>query len=280
MSHNGRWLDVWGLHVAEDWLSDEELQYVTKLPRDRPEVQWLWAEMDRVWHEQNLDNRRSLSSQSIGPYYGHPVWLTNGLFTASDPESIGHRHAIAAYLCGFRPKHVADFGGGFGSLARVLVRTLAETRVDVVEPFPSRVGMALTDSNKVSFKRELHGPYDAIVAQDVLEHVDDPVGLAIELASSTKQGGHLVFANCFEPHIECHLPQTFFLRHTFSFVLKGLGLTYLGSVPGAAHAQVFRRDRNLRPNGCRRMESLSRVAGPFLNKQTSFVAHVRRLMRS
>lgn len=52
-----------------------------------PTHDWVCDELDRVWHQFRLDNRRPLDEQPVGEFYRHPVWLMNGLFSAVDPTS-------------------------------------------------------------------------------------------------------------------------------------------------------------------------------------------------
>ena len=79
--------------------------------------------------------------------------------------------------------------------------------------------------------------FDIVVAQDVLEHVEQPVDLAMEIAGAVRPGGTVALANHFEPVIACHLPRTFHLLHTFRFVMRAFGLRYQGVIEGADHAQ-------------------------------------------
>jgi 2-polyprenyl-6-hydroxyphenyl methylase/3-demethylubiquinone-9 3-methyltransferase len=204
----------------------------------------------------------------------------NGVFTALDPVSASHRDAMARYLGEAGAKLIADYGGGFGELARAITRVNSNAEVFIVEPYPSRVGLEhLRCEPNIKFVSNLSaGDYDAIVAQDVLEHVADPIGLANEIASAVRVGGMVVFANCFYPYIQCHLPSTFHLRHTFPRVMKALGLRYLGSVEGALHVQVFRRTGALDMVRARHAELISRILGPALNFARAIMSHQKRLV--
>lgn len=118
-----------------------------------------------------------------------------------------------------------------------------------------------------------NGHYDAIVAQDVLEHVEDPVSLAAQLAGALREGGIAVFANCFHPLTQCHP------RHSFPRVMDGaLGLRYLGVVEGAEHAQAFRRCSPLFIERARGAERISRILGPALNLVCTAMSRVKRLV--
>jgi 2-polyprenyl-6-hydroxyphenyl methylase/3-demethylubiquinone-9 3-methyltransferase len=123
-----------------------------------------------------------------------------------------------------------------------------------------------TQSAKFIADLSHYAPYDAVIAQDVLEHVEDPVRLAFDLATVACPGGLVIFANCFYPVIQCHLPSTFHLRHTFPYVMQFMGLEYLGRVPGAEHALAFRKRTQIVMKVARMAERLSKVFGPLLNK--------------
>lgn len=277
-------INIWGLEIHLDSVSEQERNYLLQLPEALPSVDWVWQEMDRVWHSYNMDSTKPLSEQRTAEFYSHPVWLVNGIFTHLDPVSSGHRRAIAEYLKRSNAKELADYGGGFGEMALTLRRVITESDVTVVEPFPSTYGLErLKPDNHVRVQPDLpENSFDAVIAQDVLEHVEDPVLLANKLAKSVKPGGIVVFANCFFPYIECHLPSTFHLRHTFTWVMKSMGLKYKGVIKGAYHAQVFERKSEINLEAARKAEAFSRKLAPFLNNPMStMVSKVKRrvLMR-
>lgn len=237
-------LRVWGHDLDPKDLTSQQMRYLSTLPESLPDVTWVWQEMNRVWREVGLDNTRSLKDQTeqVSRFYSHPIWLVNGLFTAADGQSARHRKAIALHLTTLNAATVADYGGGFGELALTIARHNPDIRVTVVEPYPTQVGLSrLAGVAQIDVQPDLsRGPYDVVLAQDVLEHVDDPVALAHDLARSVRRGGHLVVANCFHPMIDCHLPQTFHLRYTFDHVMRCMGLVSCGKVPDAPNARVFR----------------------------------------
>jgi 2-polyprenyl-6-hydroxyphenyl methylase/3-demethylubiquinone-9 3-methyltransferase len=143
--------------------------------------------------------------------------------------------------------------------------------VTIIEPYPSEYGRArFADVQQVNYAADLGVGYDAVIAQDVLEHVEDPVALAYKLAVSVRPGGELIFANCFYPVIRCHLPRTFHLRHTFALHMSAMGLRYTGCVPSCPHIQIFQRGI-IEPdlNRARQVETLSRLLGPIINSVRS-----------
>ena len=112
--------------------------------------------------------------------------------------------------------------------------------------------------------------------RDVLEHVEEPILLANKIASAVRKGGIVIFANCFHPVIQCHLPSTFHLRYTFPWVMKALGLRYVGTVEGAEHAQVFRVDGPLDLENARKAERVSRLIGPLVNPLRAVLSWIKR----
>jgi 2-polyprenyl-6-hydroxyphenyl methylase/3-demethylubiquinone-9 3-methyltransferase len=152
--------------------------------------------------------------------------------------------------------------------------------ISIIEPYPSRVAIAISESwPNIAYERSLGSKkFDAIVAQDVLEHVEDPISLAYEIALSARENGKIIFANCFYPVIACHLPSTFHLRHSFHWVMRAMGLRYLGRVDGASHAQVFEKSSQLSLSRARFAERLSMLLGPFLNIACRLGNRIMRLI--
>lgn len=272
---------IWGINIPEEVLDSGLREYLRSLPASRPAVEWVWQEMDRAWKEIGLRNTLPLSVKRLGKFYGSPVWAMNGLFTMLDPVSATHRKSIAAYLSSSKCSIVADYGGGFGMLAREIVQQNAGASVSIVEPYPSSLAKhLLIESRGVEFVPELSKSmhYDAVVAQDVLEHVEDPIGLAFDLGNSVRFGGLIIFANCFYPVVQCHLSHTFHLRHTFQYVMQALGMQFLGRIPGAEHALAFRKVGKLNINAGRRVALLSQIVGPILNAAHPIIARLKHLL--
>ncbi len=245
-------------------------------------IQELWAEMDRVWHTLGLDNRKRLAGQRISAFYAHPVWVLNGLFSEADPESLGHRQAIADYLrdtWAHRPDlRIADFGGGSGALVRQIADRIPNAAgIEIIEPFPSEFFQRRLAGRKEIAFRDSFSPdgYHVVIAQDVLEHVEQPIELALECIAATRVGGMVLFANCFHPFIACHLPATFYLRHTFRYVIGTSSLVYIGSVPGASHAQVFKKVGEVDRYGVIRRARVARALGPLLNLAERLLAFLK-----
>jgi 2-polyprenyl-6-hydroxyphenyl methylase/3-demethylubiquinone-9 3-methyltransferase len=174
-------------------------------------------------------------------------------------------------------KNIADYGGGFGELALAITSKNSITQVTIIEPYPSDICIQrIQGRNNIKLKDILLSDFDAIVAQDVLEHVEDPLGLAIHLVDNVKQDGLVIFANCFHPVVKCHLPKTFHFRHTFPWVMNALGLKFIGRIEGAQHAQVFKKVHNTDLVSARRAELVSKYIGPTLNAIYSFLSTIRK----
>jgi 2-polyprenyl-6-hydroxyphenyl methylase/3-demethylubiquinone-9 3-methyltransferase len=253
---------LWGQNLPDELLTaaerDELARWDASLP---PPVEDIWQCMDDAWGSAIHD------ASSIGAFYRHPIWLVNGVFTAVDAISCSHRQAIAAWVASRPCRRIADVGGGLGALAQTIVQQADSVEVEIVEPFVHPIAHArCAQAPRVRYVDSLAGDYDVVIAQDVLEHVDDPIALVLEAANAIRPGGFAIFANCFFPVIKCHLPQTFHLRHTFRWVAAPLRITFVERIRGAEHALVFQRSEGS-PDlaAARRRERISRLFGPPVN---------------
>lgn len=256
---------LWGKPLDNGALYNNSSRYLEGLPQEKPTVEWLWQEMNRIWIDKGLDNRKNLAGQDIGGFYSHPVWIANGIFTSIDKESVDHRKAIKDYLVSINADNVADYGGGSGVLAEVIT-TNSSINVDIVEPYPFKFFVnKYKDSTKIKYVNDLESSnYDVIIAQDVLEHVENPIEMAFQLSNHVKLDGYVIFANCFYPVIECHLPSTFYLRHTFRLVMTAMGLEYIGRVKGAPHALIFQRKNKLNLRKAIIASNVARASQPLI----------------
>jgi len=260
-------INLWGYTIPCKALTPFEVDYLSNLPTPLPSLEWVWSEMDRVWDLFNLNNTRPLRDQAIGDFYSHPVWLMNGIFTEMDPVSSGHRSAIASYLIKIGASNIADYGGGWGALAQAVVKIVPECKVSIIEPFPSRVALdRMQNESRIAFIDDFtFAPYNVVIAQDVLEHVEDPVALVVNLVNAVEKDGYLIFANCFNSCIKCHLPATFYLRYQFKLLMKYAGLHFIEVVPGAEHAQVFRKKDKMDHHNLIRANKRAKRIGFLLN---------------
>jgi 2-polyprenyl-6-hydroxyphenyl methylase/3-demethylubiquinone-9 3-methyltransferase len=242
----------------------------------------LWKLMDQVWLDYACDNRRP-DPQRLAAFYRDPIWLLNGIFIEQHDLSMRQRHSIAKYIAALMPKRVIDFGGGFGTLARLLAQQCPASQIDVCEPFPPEHGVqSCQPFANISFVSTLDKQnYDVLVSTDVLEHVLDPLALLVQMIESVKPGGHLIIANCFYPVIACHLPSTFHLRHSFDKICCALGLELIGPCHGS-HAIVYRRVHVATPDWpkVRQMERQSKSLFPWRDGFSKLIAFPRRLLKS
>lgn len=199
-----------------------DIQAMAQLVGTEPTLESIWALMDLVWTITGADPQ---NPRSMAAFYGHAVWTFNGIFTETHKESLENRLQFAKRIAELAPIRIADYGGGFGTLARLLAQRLPQCKIEVVEPFPSELALAMSQEyQNVSYVPNLTGTYDVIIALDVLEHVENPLCLVYELANHIDMKGKLLLANCFYPVIKCHLPCTFYLRDSFDFLLSKIGL--------------------------------------------------------
>ena len=260
-------LKIWGHEIPLNLLSPYDTEYLEKYRNSSlPSIESLWAEMDRIWDQLGLNNLEPMEKQPVGDYYSHPVWLINGLFSAIDDVSYKHREAIAQFVHSICSKKIADYGGGFGQLAIQMAKSDPASTIEIIEPYPSKIGYhRISQNSNIQFCPKLNKNYDILICQDVLEHVEDPITLALDLIASVKIDGYLIFANCFYGSIKCHLPITFHLRHTFPWVMKAAGLDYIGVISGANHAQIYKKAKPISSKNTRRREDISKYIGPVLN---------------
>jgi len=206
-------------------------------------ISLLWKEMDHVWDDLKINNKLGFKYQSIGLFYSHPVWILNGVFSSVDRLSVQNRTEISNFINkNNKIKKIADFGGGFGQLASIISSNgLNDLEIDIIEPYPSKIAHHLLESfSNIEIKPILGSRlYDCIIAQDVLEHVENPLKVAQGLIKHLNNGGYIIFANCFYPYIKCHLPANFHLAKTFAWIMSSAGLTLHHNIEKAPYIQVF-----------------------------------------
>ena len=257
---------ILGMDVPEQALSSDELAYLSQLQGRDLHLAEIWELMDRAWESAGADHAET-DKQAVSQFYASPVWLLNGIFTEYDTESKHHRDDIANWLAQHAFDLIFDYGGGFGSLARKIATLCPDTQVQVVEPFPRKLAQGLAEHfPNLTFVPTMSGNADCIIAQDVLEHISDPLAVFGQLLDHVKVGGYVITANCFYPVIKCHLPQTFHFRYTFRHIVPSLGCRYVGTIPGVRHAQIFLKTDS-RPDWykARQQEHLSRRVALLLH---------------
>ena len=228
---------------------DMELDFYTQseikrlldgLDSEFTELNQLLYLIDKVWDELECDNQ-VIDEDKMSQFYSHPVWTLNGLFAEQDPLSLQHRRSISNWIANNELAKTLDFGGGFGTLARMIVGKNSKARVDIYEPYPSEYAVSRCGKySSINFVSLMDHDYDCIVSTDVLEHVTTPLHLFESMIKSVKVGGYLIIANCFFPIIKCHLPSTFHLRYTFDRFAIAMGLEIIGNCTGS-HATIYKK---------------------------------------
>ena len=228
------------------------------------DLQIIWRLMDLVWDEMGCDNI-NLDAEKISTFYQHPIWLLNGFFIEQHELSLQHRHAISDWIVKNKLQKVLDFGGGFGTIARIIADKSAQANIDIYEPYPSEVAISKCKNySQLKFTNELSSGYDCLISTDVLEHVSDPLDLFAQMIAAVKVGGYLLIANHFYPSIKCHLPITFHFRYSFDQFARAMGLEQIGNCQGS-HATIYRKIGidSLNWQQLRMMELISRLLFPW-----------------
>lgn len=235
------------IDLTDKNLTDKEKQGLQELldsqnPAINDDLEQIWFLLNRTWKEMDCDNR-VLDWEKIGRFYAHPVWLLNGLFIESHALSLSIRDSIAEYIAKQGFKHICDYGGGFGTLARKIAQMCPDSTIEIYEPFPSEYGKKRIEefSNIIIVSELKKDHYDCLVCTDVLEHVDDVLGTFEQMLESLKIGGSALIGNCFYPVIDCHLPKHFHFRYTFSLVARAMGLRRYGEIEGAEYVHIYHK---------------------------------------
>lgn len=240
----------------------------------------MWYLMDLVWDDYRCDNK-NLDWEKIGIFYSHPVWLLNGLFIEQHKESMGHRHAISDWIVKNKFKSVIDYGGGFGTLARMIAQKNKKINVYIYEPHPSKFGLKRAgEFENIKIIDELDKDYDCLVSTDVLEHVPDPLNDFSNMIKSVKLNGYLIIANAFYPMIKCHLPQNFHFRYTFDTFASMMGLQRVGTLEGS-HATIFKKVAENKVNWplIRIFEIVSKIAFSIIENSKILLRPLKRFLR-
>jgi 2-polyprenyl-3-methyl-5-hydroxy-6-metoxy-1,4-benzoquinol methylase len=203
----------------------------------------MWHLMDLVWDDFQCDNK-NFELEKIEKFYSHPVWLLNGLFIEQHSDSMSHRHAMSDWVTRKKFKNIVDYGGGFGTLSRLIAKKNNVLDVNIYEPHPSEFGLKrAAEFDNINIVSKLGSDYDCLVCMSVLEHVPNPLEVFFEMIQSVKTGGYLIIENCFSPVIKCHLPQTFHLKYTFKYFAKMMGLELISDLEGS-YSTIFRKKYN------------------------------------
>lgn len=244
-------MNLWDQTLPEELFLPAEAEFLKMVAARYPTVpalEQMWGMLDEVWDQLGA-SQEDPESAAVQAFYRHPVWLVNGIFSVVDPVSQAHRVALGRFICEQDLWPVVDFGGGYGALARQIASGRPDAAIEIVDPYPSRLARDRNDKFPgIKYVPALAQGAGVVVAQDVVEHVSDPVGLVRELVRAARVSGILIFANCFDPCIKCHLPETFHLKRTFKLLMRLFGCRFIGKVPGCEHALIFRRETEKEPS--------------------------------
>jgi len=270
-----------GLSAKEE---KEIAKLLPTLSPNPPQLADIWAIMDQVWDNYGCDNKKP-NWDKISKFYQHPVWILNGLFIEQDEESMRHRHAISDWVILNRKKNalqkIVDYGGGFGTLAKLIAQKDSSIQIDIFEPHPSKLAQkTVTEFPNIRFVNSLNGIYDCLISTDVLEHVPDTLKTFSEMINSIRLSGYLIIANNFNPVIKCHLPSTFHFRYSFQIFAKIMGLSILGPCVNS-HAIKYKKKTNqpLNWNKIRFYENLSRISFPILKLAHYGYNSIKRIIK-
>ncbi len=271
------------ISLVDKNLTDTEKEMIQTLVNSYSEsfplnLEEMWMALDLVWDNLGCDNILH-DWEKIGEFYDHPVWLLNGLFIEQHDESMAKRHAISDWLVNNGFKRIVDFGGGFGTLTRLIAEKDNSISIHIFEPHPSEFGLKrVKEYGNVKMVGKLERNYDCLVCTDVLEHVPEPLKETAKMIKCVQIGGHLLIANCFDPVIKCHLPQTFHLKYTFDLFAKLMGLQVIGNLVGS-HATIYKKTENKSINWkkIRVLEQFSKNIFPFIESARHMIRFIRKL---
>lgn len=253
-------------------------------PNNPPTLEDVWDVMDQVWEDMDLDNRK-YTEENLSRYYSHPVWFFNGLFIETHEQSMAHRRSLATYFKDEKGLKILDYGGGFGTLAKIIADASPSSNIDIYEPHASDYahenvegysGVKIVDS--LEGKEEY---YDALVNTDVLEHVEDPIDLVAKWNKLLKEEGKLISHWHFKPSIKCHLPKHFHYRYTFArWIVPSLGFS--SEIQNDKHGHCFRKERETTEDDlvrANRLSLVSKVIYPLANLLSSLKASVGKVLK-
>ncbi len=141
-------------------------------------------------------NKRVYGNPEIMEYYMHGLIMSTVLWR--------HHYHIYNFFVNTFPKYTKDvkryleIGGGHGLFVSEAMRILPkDAAIDLVDISQSSINMAkgLIDSNRVNYilhdvyKYDKDKTYDFVTMGEVLEHVEDPLGLLKKIKSLLKDTG-------------------------------------------------------------------------------------------
>jgi len=209
-----------------------------------PNINDIWRISDQVWDDMGLNNR-DYNLDQLGKYYSHPVFFLCGLFTEFDQDSMSHRKSIAGFFKNKKNIIILDYGGGFGTLAKEIVKITPSSKIDVYEPYASKYAYDnIQNFKNIRFVNNLKEDYyDILVNTDVLEHVENPIESIAIYNKCLKKDGILISHWNFTPCNKCHLPKHFHFRYSFNGIVPLLGFSK--EITNKRHGHYFKKIRNV-----------------------------------
>lgn len=209
-------------------LGEDEYIYLDNILRQYsglPTLRNLWSLIDNAWDM--IGCNKDTSENLLNKFYKHPVWILNGIYSEHDALSKHYRDLFTSYIVAVKPKRILDIGGGFGALARNIGKNCPGSIIEIYEPHPSPLAIALAESTpNVRYTDQAQGIYDLVIATDVFEHLHFPLSCLSSSLSHLNRGGHYLIANCFSPVIKCHLLQNNHLNVSWTRLAETYGLTH------------------------------------------------------
>lgn len=228
-----------GQLVPANHYTKAALPYLSKFPV-LISIQELWNELDRVWDDCLLKHNNSYTDDFFADFYTHPVWCLNSVFSAVDPVSTANREALIGAIDALPVDTVVDMGGGYGAFLKMLKKHSPQLSTILCEPYIDQAVASELAKNQILISRQIPVNADAYIFVDVLEHLTSPLSYLAKVIKNGKRGSFFIFGNCFYPFIKCHLPSTFYLRHSFHVASRLLGLVYIDHVKSAEYLQIYR----------------------------------------
>jgi len=102
------------------------------------ELEDMWNILDIVWDEIGC-NSKILDKTKISKFYSHPVWVLNGIFIDNHKDSLNNRYIISNYIKrNNNISKILDFGGGWGTLARIIANDNPQKDIDIYDEYPNK----------------------------------------------------------------------------------------------------------------------------------------------
>ena len=225
-------------NVSKNIYPINSYKYLSKFP-ELISIEQLWKEMDRVWLNCLQKHEFKLTENFFAEFYSHPIWCLNSIFSSIDSATRQNRKALIQAISSLQVETVVDMGGGYGVFLEMLKKECSKLKLILCEPHLAKQIESELSKKKIFSSREIPLSADVYVFIDVLEHIVEPLSYLQRVIKSAKINSYFIFGNCFYPCIKCHLPSTFYLRHTFQLAALLMGLRYVDKVKDAPYMKIY-----------------------------------------